>query len=125
MWLDIGPEKTALLKRKGFDVVRWHFVQRVMAHTVRASVDDVWFPEQGAWVQYTGDRQEPYSFGNQITVKQLLKDARGASEEPTKAPLGLPLPPGDGKHRNLINLTKQAQGDAFQILAAPPKSSAK
>jgi hypothetical protein len=29
MWLDIGPGKTALLKRNGFDVVRGHFVQRV------------------------------------------------------------------------------------------------
>jgi hypothetical protein len=29
MWLDIGPEKTALLKRNGFDIVKLQFVQRV------------------------------------------------------------------------------------------------
>jgi hypothetical protein len=84
------------------------FFRRV-ADTIRASVDDVWFPNQGdhgAWVPYMGDRQKPYSFGNKIAVDQLPKDARAASEEPTD-------------HPNLINLTKQSEGKAFQILSAP------
>jgi hypothetical protein len=81
------------------------------------SIDDVWDFGKKKWTPFDGDRQKIYQFGYPIP-KSDLPVAAGGTAIDWVAPIPTPVEPVKS---HLIDLTKQDEGRAFQIIGAPHK----